>query len=299
MPRLIFRRSASTRNRAGFTLIELLVVISIIALLIALLLPALSAARESARLVQCGSNQKQMYTAAMTYSVDYDDALPGRSSHTWPYNAIWGDQQDDPTYPWAAGSLIRFAFSGSLVAYIQDYTNTPLEPIPSTGDGMNRPRFAGDDYANNILHCPAQSLRHRQAMDYVLAGFGAQPKDGGPQSAKSYPFAWPRMSRVGQHGNQPISMFMDMTNHPNEGNVTSHTGAVSQFSHDDAYIMELGRAGRQLHAPEGYLTAFKGNHIDDNYYKPIAWFQYYTGKGTKITANGADLTPALQKFGYK
>jgi prepilin-type N-terminal cleavage/methylation domain-containing protein len=56
--------------RHGFTLIELLVVISIIALLIAILLPALGAARDSARVSQCLSNQKQMATATTAFAVD-------------------------------------------------------------------------------------------------------------------------------------------------------------------------------------------------------------------------------------
>src|SRR5262245_12656806 len=63
-------------RRRAFTLIELLVVIAIIAVLAGFLFPVFAQARATARKTVCASNFKQLITAALLYSQDYDEHYP-------------------------------------------------------------------------------------------------------------------------------------------------------------------------------------------------------------------------------
>ncbi len=80
------RRSVATpvrKSSQGFTLIELLVVIAIIAILAAILFPVFAQAREKARAISCTSNVKQMGTAILMYTQDFDETFPMGMDETW------------------------------------------------------------------------------------------------------------------------------------------------------------------------------------------------------------------------
>lgn len=141
-------------SRPGaFTLVELLVVIAIIALLMGLLLPAVQSVRESARVVQCRNNLRQIGTAATQHTSahghlpsggwgwgwvgDPDRGFNHRQPGGWVFTVLPFMEQE-PLYSLQAGlsGAARAAAGAKLVA-------TPLAVFqcPSRRAAQNYPHW--------------------------------------------------------------------------------------------------------------------------------------------------------------
>jgi prepilin-type N-terminal cleavage/methylation domain-containing protein/prepilin-type processing-associated H-X9-DG protein len=87
--------------RRAFTLIELLVVIAIIAILAAILFPVFAQAKQSAKAAASISNSKQIATASIMYSADYDDVNHLDIAWTTGTDPVWFGSPGSEHSGWA------------------------------------------------------------------------------------------------------------------------------------------------------------------------------------------------------
>jgi prepilin-type N-terminal cleavage/methylation domain-containing protein len=133
-------RSIAGRAARAFTLVELLVVIAIIGVLVALLLPAVQAAREAARRMNCQSNLHNLALAVLNYESS-TKALPQSTSGPVDSttNAVNIQSPKSPQFAWIVRVLpymemqslfAQFNLKTDYVTYVnENIANTPTPEL--------------------------------------------------------------------------------------------------------------------------------------------------------------------------
>jgi prepilin-type N-terminal cleavage/methylation domain-containing protein len=207
--RSIFRRffkKFSTLFRAsrfGFTLVELLVVIAIIGVLIALLLPAVQAAREAARRVQCTNHLKQFGIAVHNLH-DTQNRLPQRIYGDEGYSAAVKNSSPFSWNPTGGIQFWRWNHMLGILPYMElqsKYEELVTRINSGTTSGVTNgvPYLRDKNFRTSVFLCPSDgnsTNANAQVTDRVLSYVGCRgdvlgmPKD-----------SYDRRGMIGRGGN--------------------------------------------------------------------------------------------------
>jgi prepilin-type N-terminal cleavage/methylation domain-containing protein len=155
-------------KRRAFTLVELLVVIAIIGVLVALLLPAVQAAREAARRMQCSNHLKQIGLALQNYH-DTFQSLPfgARARYVSTGNSGTGA---NPTGQWWGPSwyvgILPFCEQKPLADQIEQSSTEVGASLTDTQVNNTKPRVPqlARDQKIAWMMCPSSPLPQTELL---------------------------------------------------------------------------------------------------------------------------------------
>ena len=261
----------SKKKSRGFTLVELLVVIAIIGILIALLLPAIQAAREAARRMQCANHLSQLARAMLNYESSNGHFSAGE------VHLSAADKSKTPDimyhYRWLSFQGIWMNAIFPQLEQQADYDLLDFDRSPqyfSTNTSVdNNLRISQKQY--NFLLCPSDpytgltnswgGYRARIVHYYACAGDEEYPeKSNGTHEDGTYYSG----SKDYAHANANSGVFFN----------DSHTrfADITDGASQTALVVETW--GRNKQYPESDLPAYAPNPGDRNEYRGMNLHAY-------------------------
>jgi len=179
----------------GFTLVELLVVIAIIGILVGLLLPAVQAARESARRMECSNNLHQIMLALANYESQQGKFPAGRLAPDWSvggvpqagytnYNTV---NQNPAGGHWTGfrsvhAAILPFMEQGNIYSMINFAVPTAVRM--TTGGVPSNANYNAYAQAAGLFLCPSDANTGRIISENNYRyNFGGSTPYGGAENA--------------------------------------------------------------------------------------------------------------------
>jgi prepilin-type N-terminal cleavage/methylation domain-containing protein len=182
-------------RRAAFSLVELLIVVGIIAVLLAIVVPVMSKARNSARLVACQADVRQLIQASISYASDNEGVLPlpnfkpqdSATTPGWLYSAT-PKSSPPATPPIQTGLLWKYLNN-------PDVYHCPMDPGPWNPLNVTQPltSYLMNPYVDNKGANPSSYALRRMNPRAILflegdesgGASGQSWQDGAAQLDKS------------------------------------------------------------------------------------------------------------------
>jgi len=181
-------RGAAARvrsSRPAFTLLELLIVVALIGILVALLLPAVQAAREAARRLNCTSNLTQLIIALHSYEAAHRTFPPGTidaqgpiASRPFGYHHGWIEQiqpflEHEAVYHHADRSVGAYHSNNIKVRKLElPIFTCPSDPFWATGYSTYAGVHHDVEAAINVDQHGVLFLNSRVRRDDIPDGLG-------------------------------------------------------------------------------------------------------------------------------
>ncbi len=145
-----------SHSRQAFTLVELLVVIAIIGILVGLLLPAVQAAREAARRMQCSNNLKQIALAELNHESAFSYFSPASHDKRWQQALNNGQAWERLSY---MTTILPFIEQNALYNQIEPYALAGGRPWTRNNRGPTDAQVPSPYTVNvSAFRCPSDGV---------------------------------------------------------------------------------------------------------------------------------------------